>query len=158
MAYQNNSAAYDISLFETKASPEIKVIRGRAGQRKSAASMLSIKVIAIAIIAVSFIALSIYGKVVMAETVAEIEAATNELNILKGETTRLEMELESKVSLRNVESYASTNLGMNKIEKYQTEYIKLSEGNVIERASSPKNTFTNELKNYFANFWNTSNN
>lgn len=155
MAYQNNSAAYDISLFETKATPEIKVIKGKEQHRKSAASMLSLKVIMIAIIAVSFIALSIYGKVVMAETVAEIETATNELNILKGETTRLEMELESKVSLRNVESYASTNLGMNKIEKYQTEYIKLSEGNVIERAISPKNTFTNELKNYFANFWNT---
>lgn len=154
MAYQSNSTAYDITLFETKRTPEIKLIKSKQNKKTSVASMISFKTVMLIVIAVVFVALSIYGKVIMAETVAEIEAANNELQILKGETTRLEMELESKVSLRNVESFASTNLGMNKIEKYQTEYIKLSEGNVIETANTQKNTFLAELKENFANIWN----
>lgn len=155
MAYRNDSVAYDISIFEKRAQPEIQIIENKAKRQQKSVSFLSIKTIMLVFVALLFIAVSIYGKVMMTETVDELGTATNELNILKGETTRLEMELESKVSLRNVESFASTNLGMNKIEKYQTEYVKMTEGNVIEVTPTENVSITEKIKTLFSDFWNT---
>ena len=38
------------------------------------------------------------------------------------------MRIEGKMSLRNVEDYASANMGLSKTEAYQIEYVQLNKG------------------------------
>jgi hypothetical protein len=52
---------------------------------------------------------------------------TEELSTLSGEYTRLQTELEGKISLKNIEEYATANLGMMKIDTAQVRYLNLEE-------------------------------
>ena len=61
-------------------------------------------------------------------TIARTEQTLEET---KSETVRLQMELNSIVSIDKVEEYAVNTLGMVKLEAGQVEYIDLSEGNQI---------------------------
>lgn len=61
-----------------------------------------------------------------------------QLTVAQSENTRLNMELDSRVSLDNVETYARDVLGMSKQERYQIEYIDLSGGNKLVLSENQK--------------------
>ena len=55
--------------------------------------------------------------------------------------------LESKVSLRNVEEYATQKLGMAPLDKSQITYINLNEGDRVELTSeSPRQTIADRIQ------------
>ena len=62
---------------------------------------------------------------------AEIAQANKTLNALQGENTLLEMEIAQKMSLDNIEEYATTQLNMGKVEQYQIENISLTQNDEI---------------------------
>ena len=54
-----------------------------------------------------------------------------ELNLVESENVRLQAELESNISAKNVEEYAENVLGMKRIDPLQIKYIKIQTGDVV---------------------------
>lgn len=62
----------------------------------------------------------------------EINTANSQIKILNSEKVRLSSELESKMSLTNIEKYAKEKLGLSKLSSGQVTYLNTSGGNSIE--------------------------
>ena len=86
---------------------------------------------ALALVA-AFVVTMLYSRAVLTELNQQIAAQTNALADAQSENTRLSAQLDAKVSLRNVEEYATQALGMVSIDKSQITYVDLSEGDKIE--------------------------
>ena len=70
--------------------------------------------------------LSIFSRIQLDEIKREISAQQSKINIIESENTKLEMKLNSMVSLDKVDDYAQNTLGMVKQEGYQVDYVNLS--------------------------------
>lgn len=61
----------------------------------------------------------------------KVSDLNNELNIAEAENVRLQSELDSKMSAKNVEDYAENVLGMQKIDPSQIQYIEIQTDDVV---------------------------
>ncbi len=91
-----------------------------------ASALQSAKIIAISVFLLSMLSALLYGRIKVDELDRQISAAETKITTAQSENVRLNMQLDSMISLKNVEEYAQTNLGMVKMESYQIEYIDLS--------------------------------
>lgn len=91
-----------------------------------ASALQSAKIIAISIFLLSMLSALLYGRIKVDELDRQISAAETKITTAQSESVRLNMQLDSMISLKNVEEYAQNNLGMVKMESYQIEYIDLS--------------------------------
>ena len=89
------------------------------------------KFLVVAAVCFTFIASNINYRVQINELNGAIVSLDKELNEKKSENTRLNMALNSKISLENVQDYAENVLGMVKRERYQIIYFDLETGNEI---------------------------
>lgn len=165
-ANRMDNIAYDFSLFESSAAPEINspVKRKSEEEKKSNIVKLSKKqayadkrikrnpvkvagavvgAIAIALIASTVITSQVH----LTELTESCNAATTTLNQSKSEYTQLEMGVESKLSLQEVENYAKNTLGMTYTEPYQLQYINLSNGDKAEIPNADNMSLTDKVKN-----------
>lgn len=62
---------------------------------------------------------------------SRVAALNNELTYAEAENVRLQAELESKISAKNVEDYAENVLGMKKIDSSQIKYIEIQTDDVV---------------------------
>lgn len=62
---------------------------------------------------------------------SRVAALNNELTYVEAENVRLQAELESKISAKNVEDYAENVLGMKKIDSSQIKYIEIQTDDVV---------------------------
>lgn len=107
----------------------------------------------LAIIFVSLLAAALLGAVIysldkrntMYNKVADLN---NQLHLAEAENVRLQSELESQMSAKNVEDYAENVLGMRKIDSSQIEYIKIRTGDVVTIPEKKQNIFT-RIKTFF---------
>ncbi len=125
----NGNAAYDLSRFEEKQKrPAVEVLEPKKSPRKrKILGMSPAKAIMMLVVVGVLASVLIYNRVLIIEANEEIRQANNQMTILESEGTRLDMELEGKTSLKNIEDYATQNLGMQKMEKQQVQYVSLSE-------------------------------
>ena len=105
------------------------------------------------IILVSMIATSLLGAVIYTldrrNTVYNTVTSMNkELSLLEAENVRLQSELESKMSAKNVEEYAENVLGMKKMDSSQIKYIKIQTDDVVNIPEREKG-ITAKLKGFF---------
>jgi len=91
-----------------------------------ASALQSAKIIAISVFLLSMLSALLYGRIKVDELDRQISAAETKITTAQSENVRLNMQLDSMISLKNVEEYAQNNLGMVKMESYQIEYIDLS--------------------------------
>lgn len=61
----------------------------------------------------------------------KVSALNSELNLAEAENVRLQSELESQMSAKNVEEYAENVLGMQKIDSSQIKYIEIQTDDVV---------------------------
>ena len=143
MAASNGVTAYDFSFFESSAAAEqrfgsIKYIiripeeQLEINRRKHYRPTTVIATFLLFAITASVLATMIYSQVRLTELTEQINAANKQLEESKSITTQLEMKVEAKLSLREVEEYAQNTLGMTKTEASQIHYIQLSEGDKEE--------------------------
>ncbi len=78
----------------------------------------------------------------------ELSAKTSELTLMEAENVRLQSELESRMTAKNVEDYAENVLGMQKITPSQIEYIKIQTDDVVKIPESEKSPIT-KIKEFF---------
>lgn len=121
--------AYDLSLFERRAKKERvqlkKLPSAKKPPRLQVAAMLAGRFI-VALLVGAIVSVGIYNRAILTETVDNITQAKKDLARLQSEQTRLAMELDEKVSIKNIEDYASNQLGLSRMDKYQTTYIALA--------------------------------
>lgn len=149
MEYTNRNAAYDISRFEQReARPvrDFKVVKAKKPRyRLKPASVFTGMLMAGLVIGV--LGLLLYSHAQLTELTAGINTAKKELSALQSESIRLEAELESRISIRNIEEYATKQLGLAKMEKYQMEYVNLSGGDRAVLLKAPDSlTDYNKIK------------
>lgn len=125
----NGNTAYDLSKFEEKKKrPAVEVVTPkRAARKRTVLGMNPAKAILMLVVVGVLASVLIYNRVLIIEANEEIRQANKQMTILQSEGTRLDMELEGKTSLKNVEDYATKNLGMQKLEKQQVQYVSLSD-------------------------------
>lgn len=109
-----------------KAEPKLRVIQTKKTNTKHVNSKISaFKIFTISCLALSFFCIYIYGHVMYDEAVREYSAYKDELVLMQMNNVKLDSELKSKFSLRDVEDFAVNKLGMRKVEKNQVVYIEL---------------------------------
>ena len=86
-------------------------------------------------------------------TLAELNSRSlslqKELDKLKDEETRLNIEMDSRVCMKDIDEYITKDLGMVKLEKYQVNYIDLSDGDSMVVHDSDR-SLASRLHSFFA--------
>lgn len=138
-----NNTAYNLSNFEPKRNPvsdappkpylvkkPVKTqAQKKAEERIAARKAMRIMVVtSILIIAVGML---IFGRVKLTEMTNQISLVQKEISLSKSEITRLNMEINAKMSLDKVEQYATQILGMVKQDKNQVQYVNVLGGDRV---------------------------
>ncbi|MCQ2460695.1 MAG: hypothetical protein MJ115_00930 [Clostridia bacterium] len=96
------------------------------------------------------IALQIYSQVQVDELDRQLDSINQQIEVVESENTRLNMELDSIISLDKVDDYAQNVLGMVKVENYQVSYIDLSGGDAITQSGGKiQRSLWETIKMYF---------
>lgn len=177
MAGYNNSAAYDLSLFEPQViekpktknntepvtNPKKKTANKTSAKtsvqqnRNSNQVVLSPALFKAVALGVMF-CLCVVALLIMESKCnaldKQISSVQSELSIAQGESVRLNAELNSMISTEKIENYAENVLGMVKAESYQISYIDLSEGDKIvvsgDKTLDENGNITKKIKELFA--------
>ncbi len=75
----------------------------------------------------------ICGQITLAEANNTLREKNTELSVLSSETTRLNLQLNSMMSLSNIETQATTRLGLSEPKQSQTQYIVVDRNNEVTR-------------------------
>ena len=111
--------------------------------------MSPVKVLLFLMVIISLSFSVMYSRAQLNELGAKVNSATKELEILKSENIRFQTELEEKISLKNVEEYATVELGMEKMDASQVEYVTLTSGNQVEITEESDSSVWQKIKNFF---------
>ncbi len=107
------------------------------------------------IVVVSALAVVMFGAVIYSfdrrnTMYNKVSSLNNELNIAEAENVRLQSELDSKMSAKNVEDYAENVLGMQKIDSSQIQYIEIQTDDVVNIPTQDEGFFA-KVKRFFDN-------
>lgn len=162
-----HNTKYNIELFEpaaprnTSTAPKIKPNNSRPNLRvvekprmtasqvraQNALALRKIfRIIGVAVICLSFLGAVIYSTLQLDEINRDIASVDKAMNIAKSEKVRLDMELNSIISLDKVENYAANTLGMSKVQDHQVVYIDLSSSDRVLMASGKETDNSNVIK------------
>ncbi len=106
-------------------------------------------VLALSVIALALFSAMMFGRVEISKLISEQTTQLEELEKLQSENISLQSELAQKKNMTKVEEYAEEKLGLQKLDKTQTEYIRLE---TQDKASVVKNDDDNvfvRIKNWF---------
>ena len=78
----------------------------------------------------------------------DVADANNKLSLLEAENVRLQSELESRMSAKNVEEYAENVLNMQKIDSSQIKYIRIQTDDVVSIPQQDEGFFA-KVKGFF---------
>jgi hypothetical protein len=148
--------AYDFSLFEAKQDREdreyredrenkIKAVEEPARAKEAPKTVVrpasAARWTAVSLFIVLSIVVIIMCDVQLNLLSDEISKAQTKLGTSQSEQVRLNVELESRTSLNNVEAYA-VNKGLQKSSQYQITYIHLTNKDKVDIAPKSGNIFT----------------
>ena len=84
-----------------------------------------IKVAVVGIIALFLFSLVINSYVQLNEVYTQISSANTTLNEMRSSNVRMQTELEGQASIRNIKEYAENQLGLQKLDQSQIQYIQI---------------------------------
>ncbi len=102
--------------------------------------------LALSVFSICFVVIS--GKVETSKIYRQISNAEQQLESVQSENVRLQSELESKMTLKNVEEYAVKVLGLQKLDNSQIEYVETQTDDVVEIPEEEKSILT-KIKDKF---------
>lgn len=157
---------YNIELFEPAAprgtsvapkikqnnqKPDLKVLekprktQAQIKAQNAASNRKAFKIIVVASICLCFLAAVIYSTLQLDEINRDIASIDKQMRIAKSETVRLNMEINSIISMDKVEDYAANTLGMSKVQNFQVVYVDLSSSDRVLMASGKETEQTNVI-------------
>lgn len=147
LAYKNN-LAYEESTARELDKAQIKRIRTNYNPRKKA---LPLKVFLLAAAVCTLLCFMIAGKLKEADLYNQLSTTTAQLELLNSENVKMQSEIQSMTSTKNVEDYAENVLGLEKIESSQIEYISVQQDTVIQSHEEEENFFV-KVRDKFDDF------
>lgn len=105
--------------------------------------------LAFSVFSICFVVIS--GKVETSKMYRQISSAQENLEIIQSENVRLQSELESKMTLKNVEEYVVDVLGLQKLNNSQIEYVETQTDDIVEIPEEEQNFFV-RIKDEFDKF------
>lgn len=117
---------------EPKQKPRMELVKKpkktlyQAKKEMQRTALQTAKIIVVSVFLLSMLAALLFSRIKVDELDRQISDAQTKITSAQSENVRLNMKLDSMISLEKVESYAQTNLGMVKMENHQIEYIDLS--------------------------------
>ncbi len=132
---------------ETAASSENKRTANNDKKPESRIGSV-IMMILISIIAAGMLGSVIYSLDKRNTMYNRLAVLKNDLKLAEAENVRLQSELDSEMSARNVEDYAENVLGMKKIDSSQIEYIKIRTGDIVSIPAKETDIIT-KVKKFF---------
>ena len=145
-----NNLAYDLSRYETPEVPKIEPaehpqpVPSVPGIPKTTVA----KIIVVVVVCLTVVMACVYSHSRISEVHAQVQDAKAELVILEQENARMIASIEEKSSQKAVEEYAVKVLGMQKLERSQTEYITIESGNHAE-VSEDNETVFEKISDFF---------
>ena len=139
------STAYDFDLFETKTRREQANVvdfnkakkntsAAKKAAKRSKAQKVNIRTVSAVMVSLLFLGMfgiNIYLRGEINEVTNEISKVEKQLDRKESEYTALEVEFDNRVSYKNLES-AAAEMGMQKVQKYQVNYISTYDQNRSE--------------------------
>lgn len=104
--------------------------------------MKAVSIVLVALIAMIPVVTLIGLNAKITEVNEEIMRLDTQISRVTGDNTRLELEIERMMSIKNVEDYAITELGMQKLSRNQIEYIQLNQEDKIEVGKKSESLFS----------------
>jgi cell division protein FtsL len=97
----------------------------------------------------------LYSHIALNEVSNDLLAAKQELSKLEGEAGNLQVSIESKSSMEEVDRIATNELGMVKVENYQIKTINLITEDTVEivKDDTAENTFWDGIVAEFNILW-----
>ncbi len=132
-ARKRTNAAYELEYFDNAAQqvdqqPIKKVVRNP--QKKN--SRLMVKTVGVLITVVAVCSALLYSRAVLTEVGDQITTSNETLEELQSEGVRLKSELDSKLSLDNVEEYALNELDLVKMNAAQKDYVTVPPAETVQ--------------------------
>ncbi len=156
MIYRDNTA-YDFEMFAPKKTvvelpdhPNAKKKRASATAKKpvaKASARSNFVMVALVVVAFLLIIAQINCQLQNSEMVDKIADEQTEIQKLQSENTRLQVEVNNKVSFSNMENTAKS-MGMQKITVAQVEYVNLCTEDAVE-VTDGENGFLTMLADWF---------
>ena len=95
---------------------------------------------------IGVLGLIVYHHIELHEVTGEINRLNTEIRKLENENVHLASRLENTVSLHVIAEIAQNELGLQRLDKYQIEYVSLYKENTIELMhEAPRETFAARL-------------
>ena len=151
-----SNLAYDLSRFEDQTAeqrekPQIKKVEQAKTFSRPASHISPLKAVGCMLIVLIVVSSLMLLRVQLNETITEVSKANEQLTELKAQGTKMSLQLESKVSLKNAEDYATSVLGMVKTDSNNVQYVKLTQQNKIEVLKAPSTDLWTTITNFFKN-------
>lgn len=147
----NGNAAYDFSLFEPKprVEPEEQKPAPKRPRRPKARTATSASVrpaqalrwTAAGTLCLLALLAVMLCNVQITKLSDEVARAQKKLSSAQADEVRLNMQMQSRVSLDNVENYAVDKLGMQKAGEYQITYIHVTDQDKVVLVKDNENVF-----------------
>lgn len=149
----SHNLAYDLSEPDTDTAGENKSRSEKetASAPKSTGHRTAsiIRYFTVAAAALALLCFMIYGRVELSSLYTQQSELESKLTRLQSENVALETELAQKNGLTQAESYAENQLGLNKLEKYQIEYVEVPKPDVAEAAAPENDNIFVRIKKWF---------
>ncbi|MCR5541566.1 MAG: cell division protein FtsL [Ruminococcus sp.] len=100
------------------------------------------------IIAVSLMGSLIYGKVEISRLYSERAGLEKQLDQLQNENVSMQSEIAERMNMTKVEEYARNELGLQKLDKSQIEYIEIETPSVAEVKGGEKEDVLSRFKRW----------
>ena len=147
------STAYDMYLLETSKRKEQQIPEKKPELKVATSSVAkSGRPVAVAVIGAVFLAVFVmflYSKAALSEVNLKISNETQALSDAQSINTALSNQLSGSVSLENVEQYAVSELGMQKVSASQERYVEMNTGNMTETAKNDNGNIFVAVQDWF---------
>lgn len=148
----NMNLAYEYENYDMLDEREEKYaekIRSKRTANKRRRNIANIKIIAAAAVVLLLFSAMTYGKVELSKLYSENADLESELSVLNNENISLESELAQKTGLTKVEDYAENQLGLQKLDKSQIEYVEIEEQTTAQAVAEDDDNIFVKIKNWF---------
>ncbi|MFR4023940.1 MAG: hypothetical protein ACLTZI_13870 [[Eubacterium] siraeum] len=142
-----------MSLFDTSKEKEQQTPEKKPELKVATSSVAkSGRPVAVAVIGAVFLAVFVmflYSKAALSEVNLKISNETQALSDAQSINTALSNQLSGSVSLENVEQYAVSELGMQKVSASQERYVEMNTGNMTETAKNDNDNIFVTVQDWF---------
>jgi outer membrane murein-binding lipoprotein Lpp len=114
-----------------------------------------INFVIVMVIAIGCILFTMYRSVKINETFTKVQALSKKVSEIEKENSQISVQIQNSLNLNNIESIASSTLGMQKLSSKQTIYVSLDTKDYTEvnnnksQSTKNENIFQKLLKSFF---------